>query len=75
MVAMQPNNRAKHGDMFENWQVSPKGAPDHYFDCEKELLVLLDVAYKELKTWRKPVSGLRRQQPKKRRSAPAMEML
>ena len=75
LVAMQPNSRARHGDAFENWQATPKGAPDHYWDCEKQMLVLLDVAYKELKTWRKPVAGLRRQTQRKTRRAPVMEML
>jgi len=74
MAAMQKSNTKKHGQEYENWESGTLA--DHYFDCEKQLLVLLDVAYKELKKWRKPVGNLRRGTAKtKRRKAPALETL
>jgi len=62
ICAIQENTRSKHGNKYENWEVPSKGTPDHYFDCEKQLLVILDVAYKELPagSWLKPVSNVRR---------------
>jgi len=75
VTAIQPASRLKHGDQFENWE-APAQTPDHYFDCEKEILVILDVAYKELKTWRRPVTGLRRGMTGKRekRRAPTLDI-
>ena len=73
IAAIQPNSGSKHGNRLENWEPPDNKTADHYFDCEKMMLVLLDVAYKELKQWRKPVSNLRRGTPKKRR-APTLEL-
>jgi hypothetical protein len=73
MVAIQPNQKVKHGDRFENWDVSSQGVADHYFDCEKQLLVLLDVAYAELSpdNWKFAVPGIRRgRKPKPKRRQP-----
>ena len=76
VAAIQQNSRVRHGDQFENWEAPPQ-TPDHYFDCEKEILVIIDVALKELKQWRQPVTGLRRWQTAtsgKRRRAPVLEI-
>jgi len=76
LTALQPNKRAKHGDQYEQWDTVSRGTADHYFDCEKMLLALLDVAYAELAAnkWRRPVTGLRRQAAKEQRRAPVLEM-
>jgi len=46
------DKNVKDGDQYENWK--PTG-PDHYFDCEKMMLVLIEFARKTLtdKQWRK----------------------
>ncbi|MBU2685881.1 MAG: phage terminase large subunit family protein, partial [Gammaproteobacteria bacterium] len=74
LAAMQKVNKKKHGDQYENYE--NLGQPDHYFDCEKQALCIIDVAYKELKAWRFPVQNLRRgiQKPQQRRHAPSLEM-
>jgi len=75
LAALQPRNRMKRGNEFENWEKANNATADHYFDCEKQMLVLIDVAFKELHQWRRPVTGLRRSAAKtKRRQAPVLEM-
>lgn len=46
IAAFKPNNRARFGHEFRNW--TSGGEPDHFFDAEKMLLVLLDVALKRV---------------------------
>jgi len=53
IAALRPNNKARHGDRYENWDNNREA--DHWFDCEKMWLVLLDYARKHLRTWRLPV--------------------
>lgn len=77
LASYQPNNRMKHGDKYENWDTPTAGTPDHYFDCEKQMLCILDVALAELKPehWRHPLPGLRRgNKPRQARQAPAINM-
>jgi hypothetical protein len=76
VAALEPNNRAKHGDQYENWGVPSSSVDDHYFDCEKQLLCILDVAYAELPAnqWRHAVPQLRRGLKKKRRKAPSVNL-
>jgi hypothetical protein len=45
MCCFRPDNKVKDGHLFEKWTKPPK-SPDHYFDCEKMGLVLID-AYKK----------------------------
>ena len=40
-----PNNRKRHGNEYRNW--TPTG-PDHFFDAEKQWLVLLDYVLKKV---------------------------
>jgi len=78
ICAYAPNNRMKHGDKYENWDTPASNTPDHYFDCEKQVLCILDVAYAELRAdnWRLPVAGMRRGTTKKReqRKAPSVDL-
>ena len=41
LADMQKSNRKKDGDMFINWAGTGK---DHCFDCEKQMLLLIDYA-------------------------------
>jgi len=41
IASVQPNRKVKHGDRYENWEAV---GDDHYFDCEKMLLVLFEYA-------------------------------
>jgi hypothetical protein len=45
ICCFKPDNKVKDGHLFEKW-AKPASAPDHYFDCEKMGLVLID-AYKK----------------------------
>lgn len=72
ILAIQPQQRRKHGDRYENWDTASSGVADHYFDCEKQMLVLLDLAYAELTSWRREVPTLRRGKKRKGRRAPKM---
>jgi hypothetical protein len=78
IAALEPNDRAKLGHRYENWEVPSKDVADHYFDCEKELLCILDVAYADLPAnqWRHPVPGMRRsvKQQSARREAPELSI-
>ena len=42
VAALHENSRKKFGHEFRNWDAG--GAPDHFFDAEKQILVLLDYA-------------------------------
>lgn len=78
VASLQPQNRKQRGNEYENWDVPNKGTADHYFDCEKQLLVILDVAYRELpeRQWRSMPTNLRRGTKRKpKRQAPEMEMI
>jgi hypothetical protein len=79
LAALRPNNRAKHGDQYENYTTPENDTPDHYFDCEKEWFLLRDFALKHLpaKQWRLQMPPLVPQSVKpkqKKRRAPAMEV-
>jgi hypothetical protein len=54
MGAVRPNKKVRHGDRLENW--AAVDAPDHYFDAEKQVRVLLDFAVELLpaQSWRRP---------------------
>lgn len=52
LTAMARNSRKKFGHEYRNWDSG--GAPDHFFDAEKMLLVLLEYSLKVLppRVWR-----------------------
>jgi len=49
IASFRADNKRKHGDRYENWAAT---GPDHYFDCEKMWLVMLDYATKHMRSWR-----------------------
>jgi len=51
LAAVHENARIRGGDQYENWQAT---GPDHFFDCEKMFLALVDYAKANIpaKHWR-----------------------
>ena len=73
IASLRPNKSVKSGDHFENW-TAPDTSPDHYFDAEKMLRVLLAYALDQPKfpwrsgspdTWRKPRAAVKSSQRRK----------
>ena len=67
IASMQPNKKVKHGDEYEKWE-APEKADDHYFDCEKMMRVLIDVAIERFteNDWHKPPPYMQRTTRKRR---------
>jgi hypothetical protein len=51
IATVKENPKVRSGDQYENWVAN---GPDHFFDCEKMLLALLDYAKQNLpaKYWK-----------------------
>ena len=50
ILDMKPDSKIKSGNLYENWK---SGGDDHYFDCEKMMIVIMDFAKRHIKTgWR-----------------------
>jgi hypothetical protein len=50
LLDVKPDSKVKNGNNFENWKGS---GSDHYFDCEKEMLVLHEMYLQAIKSTRK----------------------
>jgi len=51
ILDMRPDKKKKSGNLYENWEGT---GDDHYFDCEKMMIVVLDFAKKHFRPseWR-----------------------
>jgi hypothetical protein len=47
ILAMQPAPRKRDGDQYENWEAV--GDQDHLFDCEKIILVAIDIVHAHMR--------------------------
>lgn len=54
VVDVRPDSAKKFGNHFENWEGTGN---DHYFDCEKEILVLLELINDSMKKKAKPIKA------------------
>jgi hypothetical protein len=63
LSAIRPNLRKHHGEEYRNWTNGDRA--DHYFDCEKMVLVLLRVAAATFKDWKIP-QRLNKTKPRRR---------
>ena len=70
IAAVKANPKVKHGDEFDKWEAA-HGARDHYFDCERMALVIMDWARENFtdNNWRRKAKGASEKKKPKPRKA------
>lgn len=59
MASVKVNPKVKHGEEFEKWEAAA-GARDHYFDCERMVIVIMDWARDNFRpeNWKRKAKGV-----------------